>query len=153
MVVRRARTLGGYHQRAERMLGSAAGAERGALGRLPFAAQHQAADAFARLFLARNHPAEPRLRVEVPIRRAPYDLGDAIKRLGKDVIEERYGNLIQMYERITGEDCFLLRLHVRAIDDLESVLDNFTPFGQTTTSIIQSSPVPQRAPALPENGS
>ena len=47
-------------------------------------------------------------------------------------------------ERITGEDCFLLRLHVRAIDDLEAVLDNFTPFGQTTTSIVQSSPVPGR---------
>ena len=30
-------------------------------------------------------------------------------------------------ERITGEDCFLLRLHVRAIDDLEAVLDHFTP--------------------------
>jgi Lrp/AsnC family transcriptional regulator, leucine-responsive regulatory protein len=48
-------------------------------------------------------------------------------------------------ERITGEDCFLLRLHVRAIDDLEAVLDNFTPFGQTTTSIVHSSPVPRRA--------
>lgn len=47
-------------------------------------------------------------------------------------------------ERITGEDCFLLRLHVRAIDDLEAVLDNFTPFGQTTTSIVHSSPVPRR---------
>ena len=48
-------------------------------------------------------------------------------------------------ERITGEDCFLLRLHVRAIDDLEAVLDNFTPFGQTTTSIVHSSPVPRRS--------
>ena len=48
-------------------------------------------------------------------------------------------------ERITGKDCFLLRLHVRAIDDLEEVLDNFTPFGQTTTSIVHSSPVPRRS--------
>src|ERR1041385_5725214 len=39
-------------------------------------------------------------------------------------------------ERITGEDCFLLRLHVRQMDDLEPVLDRFTPFGQTTTSIV-----------------
>ncbi len=31
------------------------------------------------------------------------DLTDAIKRLGKDVIEERYGNLFEMYEKITGE--------------------------------------------------
>jgi succinate dehydrogenase / fumarate reductase flavoprotein subunit len=33
------------------------------------------------------------------------DFADAIKRLGKaTVIEERYGNLFEMYERITGED-------------------------------------------------
>jgi Lrp/AsnC family transcriptional regulator, leucine-responsive regulatory protein len=48
-------------------------------------------------------------------------------------------------ERITGEDCFLLRLHVRAMDDLEPVLDRFTPFGQTTTSIVHSAPVARRA--------
>lgn len=32
------------------------------------------------------------------------DFADAIKRLGKPKIEERYGNLFDMYERITGED-------------------------------------------------
>lgn len=32
------------------------------------------------------------------------DFSDAIKRLGRKVIEERYGNLFEMYERITGED-------------------------------------------------
>ena len=32
------------------------------------------------------------------------DFSDAIHRLGKDVVEERYGNLFQMYERISGED-------------------------------------------------
>ncbi len=48
-------------------------------------------------------------------------------------------------ERITGEDCFLLRLHVREMEDLEPVLDRFTPFGQTTTSIVHSAPVARRA--------
>ena len=47
--------------------------------------------------------------------------------------------------RITGEDCFFVKLHVRAIDDLEEVIDRFTPYGQTTTSIIHSAPVPRRA--------
>jgi Lrp/AsnC family transcriptional regulator, leucine-responsive regulatory protein len=47
-------------------------------------------------------------------------------------------------ERITGEDCFLLRLHVRAMSELEPVLDRFTPFGQTTTSLVHSAPVPRR---------
>ena len=50
--------------------------------------------------------------------------------------------------RITGEDCFFLKLHLRSIDKLEDVLDRFTPFGRTTTSIIHSSPVPGRPPPL-----
>jgi Lrp/AsnC family transcriptional regulator, leucine-responsive regulatory protein len=50
--------------------------------------------------------------------------------------------------RITGDDCYLMRLHLRAIDDLEDVLDRFTPYGQTTTSIIHSAPVPRRGPPL-----
>ena len=50
--------------------------------------------------------------------------------------------------RITGEDCYLLRFHLRSIDELEDVLDRFTPFGQTTTSIIHSMPVPRRGPPI-----
>jgi Lrp/AsnC family leucine-responsive transcriptional regulator len=46
--------------------------------------------------------------------------------------------------RITGEDCFLLKVQVGAVDQLESILDRFLPHGQTTTSIVQSSPVPPR---------
>ncbi|HWU31620.1 MAG TPA: succinate dehydrogenase (quinone) flavoprotein subunit, partial [Marmoricola sp.] len=41
---------------------------------------------------------------EKMVRRGVYlDLGDAIKRLGKEAIEEKYDNLLDMYERITGE--------------------------------------------------
>jgi succinate dehydrogenase / fumarate reductase, flavoprotein subunit len=32
------------------------------------------------------------------------DFKDAIERLGRDVIEDRYGNLFEMYERITGDN-------------------------------------------------
>ena len=46
--------------------------------------------------------------------------------------------------RITGEDCFILKVHVRDVGHLEEVIDRFTPFGQTTPSVIQSSPVPPR---------
>jgi succinate dehydrogenase / fumarate reductase, flavoprotein subunit len=39
------------------------------------------------------------------IRRGVYlDFGDSIKRLGRSVVAERYDNLFQMYERITGEN-------------------------------------------------
>jgi len=34
------------------------------------------------------------------------DFSDAINRLGKHVIEERYGNLFEMYENITGESAY-----------------------------------------------
>jgi Lrp/AsnC family transcriptional regulator, leucine-responsive regulatory protein len=54
--------------------------------------------------------------------------------------------------RITGEDCFLVRLHLRSIDDLEDVLDRFTPHGQTTTSIVHSTPVRRRTPPLDDAG-
>ena len=50
--------------------------------------------------------------------------------------------------RVTGEDCFYMKLHVRSVEHLEEVIDRFTPYGQTTTSIVQSSPVPRRAVEL-----
>ena len=34
------------------------------------------------------------------------DFSDSIKRLGENVIRQRYGNLFEMYERITGEDAY-----------------------------------------------
>ena len=40
------------------------------------------------------------------------DFSDAIARLGRKVIEERYGNLFQMYERITGEDPYEVPMRI-----------------------------------------
>jgi Lrp/AsnC family leucine-responsive transcriptional regulator len=51
--------------------------------------------------------------------------------------------------RITGEDCFLVKLHAPAIDQLEAILDRFLVYGNTTTSIVVSTPVPRRQPPLP----
>jgi Lrp/AsnC family transcriptional regulator, leucine-responsive regulatory protein len=52
--------------------------------------------------------------------------------------------------RVTGEDCFILKVHIPAIDQLDRLLDSFLLYGSTTTTIIQSSPVPLRTPPLPE---
>jgi Lrp/AsnC family leucine-responsive transcriptional regulator len=52
--------------------------------------------------------------------------------------------------RITGEDCFFVKLHLRSMDDLEGILDRFIVLGQTTTSIIHSTPVARRP--LPLDG-
>ena len=51
--------------------------------------------------------------------------------------------------RITGEDCFIMKLHLRSLDELDAILDRFLAFGQTTTSLMQSSPVPPRPLPLP----
>lgn len=47
--------------------------------------------------------------------------------------------------RITGEDCFLVKVHAPTIEDLEDVLDRFLLYGQTVTSIVVANPVPPRA--------
>lgn len=59
-------------------------------------------------------------------------------------IAERTPEVVECL-RITGEDCLLIRVHLRSIEQLEEVLDGFISFGQTTTSIVQSTPVPLRA--------
>src|SRR5436305_13618646 len=53
--------------------------------------------------------------------------------------------------RVTGEDCFVLKVHIPAIDQLDRLLDGFLMYGSTTTTIIQSSPVPLRPLPLPED--
>ncbi|MBO0828864.1 MAG: Lrp/AsnC family transcriptional regulator [Streptosporangiales bacterium] len=66
-------------------------------------------------------------------------------------IAELARSLDQVVEcyRITGEDCFLMKVHVSAVDELEDVLDRFLLYGQTTSSIVQSAPVPPRPLPLP----
>jgi Lrp/AsnC family transcriptional regulator, leucine-responsive regulatory protein len=51
--------------------------------------------------------------------------------------------------RITGEDCFIMRVYAPALDQFEAVLDKFLMYGQTTSSIVQSSAVPARPLPLP----
>lgn len=40
------------------------------------------------------------------------DFRDAINRVGRDAIEERYGNLFEMYERITGENPYEVPMRI-----------------------------------------
>ena len=47
------------------------------------------------------------------VRRGVYlDFGDAIRRLGKDTIRQRYGNLFDMYKKITGEDPYTVPMRI-----------------------------------------
>jgi Lrp/AsnC family leucine-responsive transcriptional regulator len=66
-------------------------------------------------------------------------------------IAETARNTPQVVEcfRITGEDCFLMKIHGPSIGQLEEILDRFLLYGQTTTSIVVSTPVPLRPLPLP----
>ena len=61
------------------------------------------------------------------------------------------GEVVECH-RVTGDDCFVMKLHLRSIDDLEGILDRFTALGQTTTSIIHSTPVASRPLPLSARG-
>jgi len=66
-------------------------------------------------------------------------------------IAELAASLPQVIEchRITGEDCFILKVRLDSLDNLDFILDQFLTYGQTTTSIVQSTPVPPRNLPLP----
>jgi len=70
----------------------------------------------------------------------------AVRQLSK--IAELAADIPQIEEclRITGEDCFYMKLHLAAIEELPSVLDQFLLYGETTTSIVNATPVPRRDP-------
>jgi Lrp/AsnC family transcriptional regulator, leucine-responsive regulatory protein len=78
----------------------------------------------------------------VRVRPAPGQLGKVID------LARRMTEIVECH-RVTGEDCFVLKLHIRAIEELDRVLDRFLAHGQTTTSIVQSTPVPPRDLPLP----
>ena len=40
------------------------------------------------------------------------DFQDSIKRLGKEVVSSRYGNLFEMYEKITGDDPYTTPMRI-----------------------------------------
>jgi Lrp/AsnC family transcriptional regulator, leucine-responsive regulatory protein len=66
-------------------------------------------------------------------------------------IAELAASLPQVVEchRITGEDCFIMKVYLDSLDNLDQILDQFLVYGQTTTSIVQSTPVPPRHLPLP----
>ncbi len=78
------------------------------------------------------------LTVVIRIRPSPGQLGNVaeLARTTPEVVE---------CLRVTGDDCYLMHAHVRDVLHLEEVIDRFAVLGQTTSSIVQSSPVSGRA--------
>jgi Lrp/AsnC family leucine-responsive transcriptional regulator len=63
-------------------------------------------------------------------------------------LAQRMGQVSECH-RITGEDCFLLKLHAASVPEIEDLLDQFLAYGQTVSSIVVSTPVPPRPLPLP----
>ncbi|MCF6687756.1 Lrp/AsnC family transcriptional regulator [Raoultella terrigena] len=51
-------------------------------------------------------------------------------------------------DKVTGEDCFVMRLVVRDITQLDTLLDGLAEHAQCNTSIVKSSPVARRLPPM-----
>ena len=78
------------------------------------------------------------LGVHLRVRPAPRQLRDVaeLARQTAEVVE---------CHRVTGDDCYVMTAYVRDVEHLERLIDQFAAYGQTTTPIMQSSPVPRRS--------
>jgi Lrp/AsnC family transcriptional regulator, leucine-responsive regulatory protein len=89
-------------------------------------------------------------RAEVDPRKLGYGLGVAIRirptprQLAQVAELARQTPEVVECHRVTGDDCYLLTAYVRDVEHLESIIDEFAAYGQTTSSVMQSSPVPRR---------
>lgn len=51
-------------------------------------------------------------------------------------------------DKVTGEDCFIARLHVRSMEQLDTLLDRLSLIAESNTAIIKKSPVKRRLPPM-----
>jgi Lrp/AsnC family leucine-responsive transcriptional regulator len=49
-------------------------------------------------------------------------------------------------DKVTGDDCFIGRLHLRSIAQLDQILDRITDKAETNTAIVKAQPVRRRLP-------
>jgi Lrp/AsnC family transcriptional regulator, leucine-responsive regulatory protein len=82
------------------------------------------------------------LGVILRIRPAPRQLA-AVADLARDTPE------VVECHRVTGDDCYVMTAYVRDVVHLEELIDAFAAYGQTTSAIMQSSPVSRRAVSVP----
>lgn len=51
-------------------------------------------------------------------------------------------------DKVTGEDCFIARLHVRSMEQLDEILDRINIFAVTNTAIVKKTTVKRRLPPM-----
>jgi len=70
------------------------------------------------------------------------DLAPQLERLAQETPE------VLEFNRVTGSEGYVMKLAVSSIEHLERIVVKFLPYGQTTTSIVLSSPVTWRKIAV-----
>lgn len=51
-------------------------------------------------------------------------------------------------DKVTGDDCFVARLHVKSFPQLDLILSGVTEFAETSTAVVKSKMVARRPPPL-----
>ena len=51
-------------------------------------------------------------------------------------------------DKVTGEDCFVCKIYLKSIEQLDLILDRIAEFARTNSSIVKSSPVKKRLPPI-----
>ncbi|MFL6638852.1 MAG: Lrp/AsnC family transcriptional regulator [Paraburkholderia graminis] len=66
------------------------------------------------------------------------------------LVEEVIRRIPQFVEcdKVTGDDCFICRLYLRTIDQLDEILSKVTERAETSTAIVKSTPLARRLPPL-----
>jgi Lrp/AsnC family leucine-responsive transcriptional regulator len=66
------------------------------------------------------------------------------------LVEEMLRRIPEFIEcdKVTGDDCFIARLYLHSIEQLDEILTKVTERAETSTAIVKSTPVPRRLPPL-----
>ncbi|MBU8977357.1 Lrp/AsnC family transcriptional regulator [Lysobacter sp. MMG2] len=51
-------------------------------------------------------------------------------------------------DKVTGDDCYIARLYVTSMEELDGLLDRIADKAETSTSIVKSQPIRRRPPPL-----
>ncbi|MGH8983832.1 MAG: Lrp/AsnC family transcriptional regulator [Acidimicrobiia bacterium] len=94
-------------------------------------------------------------RAQVDLERLGYPI-QAVVRLrtdyaDKDQFEKTVRDLPHVIEclRITGEDCYVIKVVATAVSELDSAMNGLAEFGSTTTSVVVARPLETRVVGRP----
>lgn len=66
------------------------------------------------------------------------------------VVQKLLADIPQIVEcdKVTGDDCFYARLHVRSMEELDHLLDRVAEKAETSTAVVKAQPIRRRLPPM-----